>query len=90
MGLPSVKSSDFVPSNNSLEDILLELERHGEPRVRKLKNGWYSNLEVFAGKGISFDVKSDHTWVTPHGAASECYDRLMLAIKSIKETKQGK
>ena len=88
MGLPSVKSSAFVPSGNSLEDILIEFENYGEPRLSKLKSGWYSSVEVFVtGKGISFDVKSDYEWATPHGAASQCYDRLMLAIKSIKETK---
>tara|TARA_R110000824_G_scaffold188319_2_gene369695 strand:- start:3359 stop:3625 length:267 start_codon:yes stop_codon:yes gene_type:complete len=88
MNLPSTKNSAFAPSNNSLEDVLLELERYGEPRVSKLKNGWYSSVEVFVtGKGISFDVKSDYNLATPHGAASQCYDRLMLAIKSIKETK---
>jgi hypothetical protein len=87
MSLPVVTNRDFIPSKSSLEEVLLELERYGEPRVSKFKKGWYSCVEVFVtGEGISFDVKSAHTCATPHDAASECYDRLMTAIKSIKET----
>ena len=87
MNLPSIKNSAFAPSNNSLEDVLIELERYGEPMLLKMKKGWLSKVEVFVtGKGTSFDVRSDYRR-TPHDAASECYDRLMLAIKLIKESK---
>ena len=88
MNLPSIRDSAFTPSNQSLEEILIELENYGEPRLVKMKNGWYAVLQVFVtGKGVSFEAKSDFNFTSPHGAASQCYDRLILAIKLIKETK---
>lgn len=71
-----------------LTECLSELEMYGRPRVSKGSAGWNSSVDVFVtGKGVEFEVKSDYGCKDPTEAANQCYQRLVKAIKQIKETK---
>ena len=80
--------TDFKPEHHTLENCLVEMQKYGYPKVAKLnKNGWFSAIEVFVtGKGVAFKVRSDFGLKTPTEAVSQCYTRLVAAMKKIKET----
>lgn len=69
----------------NLEQLLQELSKYGNPRVSKMKSGWYAAVDMFVvGRGVEFKIdsefKSDH--VT---AAKECLDRVYAALTSLKD-----
>jgi hypothetical protein len=77
----------FKPEQHSVEECLIELEKYGNPRLVKMKNGWYSKIEVFVtGKGIEFEVSSEFSCRNPQDAINQCHARLVDAFKRIKET----
>jgi len=66
---------------------LLELAKYGELMVCGYPDGWVVWLEVFVtGEGVAFKVKSGRRLETPTEAATQCYTRLAVAMKKIKET----
>ena len=71
-----------------LEECLTELEKYGRPSLRKVNgSGWRTSIDVFVtGQGVEFEVKSNLDCETPVIAANECYQRLVKAIKQIKDT----
>lgn len=76
----------FKPELRSLEECLDELQKFGKPRVSKLR-GWNASIEVFVtGKGVEFQINSDFSHETPKEAVNVCYERLLIAIRKIKET----
>ena len=84
----TVIDSSFRPQHHELEEILLELSRYGQPRLRKMSDGWYCSIEVFVtGKGVEFKVSSDFDDKAPKDAAVKCYELLLKAIQQIKDTK---
>ena len=72
----------------SLEECLTELEKYGRPRLSKVSTGgWHACIDVFVtGKGVEFEVKSEFNCKNPVESANQCYQRLVKAIKQIKET----
>lgn len=82
------KIEAFKPEQHSVEECLIEMSKYGNPRISRLKSGWYSKIEVFVtGEGVEFDVASEFKHDTPSAAINECYHRLMKSIQQIKETK---
>ncbi len=77
----------FNPCEHSVDECLIELRRYGYPIIISHKDGWYTRVKVFvSGDGVEFEVKSDYRMKTPGEALNQCYDRLMLALKKIKDT----
>lgn len=88
MCLSLVKDEAFKPEPHSIEECLIELEKYGLPRLGKFDSGWHANIEVFVtGEGVAFKVKSDFGCRAPKEAINQCYNRLVKAIKQIKDTK---
>lgn len=88
MTLALIENKAFKPEQHSIEECLAELEKYGFPRLSKHDNGWHANIEVFVtGEGVAFKVASDFRCKTPKEAVNECYNRLIKAIKQIKDTK---
>ena len=70
----------------TLIDCLAELEKYGNPRLGKLKGGWYCCIEVFvASEGVQFDVKSGFNFRTVEDAANECLTKLKTALDKISK-----
>ena len=71
----------------SLEDVLLELAKWGNPRVSMpstSSKGWYSCIDVnITPTGAKFEVASDFGMATPLAAALQCRERLMASVKAI-------
>ena len=88
MSLTLVKDEAFKPEHHSIDECLIEMERYGLPKLNKVStSGWHSHISVFVtGKGVDFEVKSDFGMKTPKAAINQCYERLVDAIKKIKET----
>jgi hypothetical protein len=82
-----VETGAFKLSNLSLEECLVELEKYGNPRISKDKDGWHCSINVFVtGKGTEFKVRSNWEHKTHAGATNLCYTRLMVELNRIKET----
>ena len=76
----------FNANHPSIESYLTELEKYGNPVLRKMDGGWYSKIEVFVtGKGVSFEVDSDFGHSTPTNALALCCDRLKTALEKINQ-----
>jgi hypothetical protein len=78
-----------TPESDSLEDILLELEKWGKPSLFKSRydNVWYCTTEVnVTPTGVSFEAKST-ACKTPKIAALECRKNLRDAVKMIGDGK---
>lgn len=84
---PNPKTS--VDRGLPLEEILRELERHGEPRLSLSKSsmgvpGWhcYTNMDV-AASGARFEIKSEFGHPDPSSAARECLQRVQDCLKQM-------
>ncbi len=77
----------FKPEEKSIEACLLELEKYGNPWLAKQKSGWFTSIDVFVtGEGVEFEVKSDFGHAKPKDALNQCFSRLVIAIRDIKDT----
>jgi len=77
----------FLPEEKGVEETLTELCKYGNPKLSKMKRGWYAHIDVFVtGKGVGFEVASDFGMGTQRQALTMCYDRLVKALQKIKET----
>lgn len=83
-----VVKRDFNPNHHTVEELLIELERFGYPKLIKIDDdGWYAKIEVFVtGKGVSFDVVSEFGRKTPKDSLVQCHERLISALQKIKDT----
>lgn len=74
-----------IPARESLEDVLAELCKFGNPRVSNTgENEWYSSMKMFVtGEGVEFEIKSDFKSTSPLAAAQQCRDRMHSALKSL-------
>jgi hypothetical protein len=75
------------PTVETLEDVLLELAKWGQPRVGQYgsnHNGWHCCVEVnVTPVGVKFEAKSDFNVPTPLAAALQCRANLLAAVKAI-------
>lgn len=71
----------------TLEDVLLELAKWGQPRVGQYSSshsGWHCSVEVkVTPVGVTFEAKSDFKHATPLEAALVCRKNLLDAVKAI-------
>ena len=80
-------ATNIWPSDLTLEECLAELERYGNPSLRKDNSEWSCRISVFVtGEGAEFKVRSDWHHKTHAEAANLCHARLMAELKRIKET----
>lgn len=88
MSLSLVKDEAFKPEHHSIDECLIEMEKYGYPKISKVNSkGWHSHINIFVtGKGVEFQVASEFGMKTPKIAINQCYERLIDAIKKIKET----
>ena len=73
-------------TGETLEDILLELAKWGQPRVGQYGTDgtWHCSVEVnVTPVGVKFEAKSDFKKPTPLAAAIECRENLQAAVKAI-------
>ena len=74
---------------STLDEVLIDLSRFGEPRLSMSsgfngKSGWFCGIDVFiTGEGIQFKITSEFYHAKPMGAASQCHERLLLALNDI-------
>ncbi len=82
---PTIKEA--VPaqtSEPSLNDLLLEIARFGEPNVVMISSGWYSRIDMnTTALGAKFQVRSEFGHKTPLAAAQECYARAAKAVAAL-------
>lgn len=75
------------PQGESLEDVLLDLARWGQPRLGQYgsnHNGWHCSVEVnVTPVGVKFEARSEFRHATPVEAATACRDNLRDAVKAI-------
>lgn len=75
------------PAGETLEDVLLDLAKWGQPRVGQYgstHNGWHCSVEVnVTPVGVKFEAKSDFKHATPLEAALMCRKNLQAAVKAI-------
>ena len=70
----------------TLEELLTFLCNYGNPMMWKGDNGWYCKIEVFVtGKGMKFEIGSEHKHPTPTEAVQCCIDRLREAFTAIEK-----
>ncbi len=83
--MPGLPMDGRAPTKESLEDVLAELCKFGNPRVSNTgENEWYSCMKMFVtGEGVEFEIKSDFKSPTPLQAAQQCRDRMHSALKSL-------
>ena len=69
----------------TLEQILEELQMHGEPRIGVINaSGWHCAIDVsITVAGGRFQVSSEFKHSTPMAAAIQCRDRLRTALKQL-------
>ena len=70
---------------NTLEEILGDIERYGEPRLGKYHNKWNCNVELnVVAVGATFKVSSEYnSHATPIAAAIECQQRVRDALDKL-------
>lgn len=79
------------PQAESLEDVLMELARHGRPRTSLLSNGWNTTIDMhIASIGSEFSVRSEFDLPTPLMAAKQCRERMHAALRQSGQTKDQK
>lgn len=71
--------------NRTLEDLLEDLERYGDPKVRRAtmltSSGWIAVIEMRTSvEGTEFEVKSEHRHPTARAAVEQLYDRVQAAL----------
>lgn len=83
--VPPAPRVDASPKTESLEDVLLELSKWGQPRVSQFKDGeWACTVDAnITPLGAKFEVRSDFSCKTPTQAALQCRERLLASIKII-------
>jgi hypothetical protein len=75
-----------APDTETLEDVLLDLAKWGQPRVGiyGMDGLWHCNIEVnVTPVGVKFEAKSGFKCKTPIEAALECRKNLQDAVKAI-------
>lgn len=84
-GLSVAEIKQAVPAVSlSLEELLLQMQAHGQPRVSLISNGWFCAIDMYVGaEGAEFAVKSEFNFDTPTAAAQQCMERLRAALKTI-------
>lgn len=71
-----------------LEAYLLEIARYGKPRLGMYSKGWHCNVEMHVeAKGCSFDISSDFGRDSPIDAATQCLERVRVALEGFGELK---
>ena len=85
MNSPTYTQSTAIDVPETLEQILKELERHGEPRIGLINaSGWHCAIDVsITVSGGRFQVSSEFKHLTPMAAAIQCRDRLRTALKQL-------
>lgn len=79
------KLEAFKAEEHSIEECLTEMQKYGNPVLRKSDRGWSSNISVFVnGEGVEFKVDSDFGMPTAKEAINQCCHRLMKAISGIQ------
>ena len=60
-----------------LETVLMQMSRHGRPKLFLQQSGWYCSVDMFvAAVGAKFDVASDFGKPSALSAAEECAARI--------------
>lgn len=74
------------PVNVDLQQLLLDMQRYGKPRLHCHEDGkWSCVIDVsISPVGAKFEVRSDFDKPTPIAAAMQCNERLGAAIASLK------
>lgn len=68
----------------SLERMLLMLERRGQPRLSRHKNGWFACIEMnTSAAGACFEIKSESGHAEPMAAVQELAQRVNDALKAM-------
>lgn len=70
--------------DTELEELMVYLIRYGRPRLSYLDKGWYCKVEMNTNTtGTQFDVASEFGNPTPIGAAKQCHERIVAALKQL-------
>lgn len=73
-----------TPSSLTLERLLDDLARYGEPRLMQLGVGWHCAVNVKVNAtGCNFEVKSDFNHTSAHSAAACAHQRLRTALREL-------
>lgn len=69
-----------------LEAVLLQLTRHGNPRLSLHDTGWHCRIDMHvAAAGAQFTVASDFNQVTPLSAAEQCAERSDAMLRGFSD-----
>lgn len=84
--LTAERASRATPS---LEEVLTEILRHGEPSMYGYPQGsahagWHCKCDLYvAAKGLSAAISSDWKMATPLDAAIDCLEKIIAAKKAM-------
>lgn len=68
----------------TLEQILDELARYGQPAVRMSDRGWWSGIDMHvSAQGATFNVRSDGGHKSAVAAAAECLERVRQTLSKV-------
>ena len=84
--LSLLKTQPEAATSDTLQDVLVDLARYGQPRVGQYgKDGtWHCTVEAnITPVGAKFEVRSDYKHTTPMHAALLCRERLVAAIAAL-------
>lgn len=72
-------------SGDSLEEILVDMQKFGRPLVSLLSDGWCCVVQMTTvSVGTEFQVKSDFRHSSPSSAAQECMARIHATMATLK------
>lgn len=81
---------NITPSNMTIEEILLELQKYGYPNLICMTDGeWCCDVNMRTGvKGADFKIRSEFNHKTMRTAVELCYDRVIKALETIENRKE--
>lgn len=72
----------------SLEDLLIDLQRFGQPYLSMHNSGWHCSIKMHvAAVGATFDVRSEFGHATPSSAVRDCAERVAAALATMQRGK---
>lgn len=80
--LVNIRSTPSVEM--TLEQILEELSRYGQPHVTMSDRGWWSAIDMHvSAKGATFNIRSASGHKSAWAAAAECLERVRQTLSEV-------
>jgi len=79
-----VKTRNTSTCKMTLEQVLYELARYGQPYVMVSSSGWWSGVDMHvSAQGTTFKIRSDMGHKSPLDAALQCLEPVKQALQGM-------